>query len=43
MSEQKQKDKQAKQVLNFVIQNYPEDKIIADVKYYLQLLDKLGN
>jgi tetratricopeptide (TPR) repeat protein len=41
MTEHKQKDKQAIQILNFLLKNYPQDKLIPDIKEYLQVINNL--
>ncbi len=38
----KQSDRQAKQVLNFILTEYPKHELIPEVKEYLQLITKLS-
>ncbi len=37
----RQSDKQAKQVLNFLLKKYPEDELVPEIREYLQLLVKV--
>lgn len=42
MTEHKQKDQEARQILNFLVQKYPQDKLLPDIKDYLKIIDSLG-